>query len=836
MATVNQQRLRGRPAHTPGPTYISYTPDGASLVTAGSNNAIRVYNTGSVGEPVTIDDCQELNTAIAAGSDFFLAGSEDGAVSRYSLRTNDLQQVLVRCTLPIRDVALSPDGRWAAVASDELEVKLVDVQDMTRVRHLRQQTKAVKHLSFHPSGMHLAVSCSDGILYIYSLSREEPELVTKIDGLIRSLETDHQATSKAVWHPDGRAFAVPTATRDVQVVSMDDWARQRTFSNGHTADITAVAWSPNGAFLVTAAADGKILLWDSKSQNILVRYDYSSVVALAWHPLENVFCFANTEGEVFIHPDFVPSEQLPLLRKNLQPAPFIHDPLGELSVNTRKPAIANGDVNAPHHRRKRARTPDSLDDILPPDSDDDDQNDFIEDDDGAGYAEAVNGFGKRPRALSITSDRHGGKRRAVRDLWGPEVHEPFQPGSTPWRGLNLIGCAWTVDQDTHHTVTVEFYDREFHRDFHFTDAYRYDMACLNDAGALFACPPHDGRSATIFYRPHEMWTTRADWRTQLPEGEHVVAMSLSDSYVVVATSADYVRVFTLYGTPFRVYRQKSTPTVTCASWRDYVLTMGNGAVGGDGSTRLLYTIENVRRDEVCQSEDTVALPQGTTLKSVFFSDKGDPHIYDSDGVLLVLLHWRAPGQARWVPVLDTRQLSRLAGGRKQESYWPVAIMQDRFHCIILKGGDKHPFFPRPLISEFDFKVPLSSVPGAEAEPNNDDSQQQQHLALEESFVRHTVALDLLDDLYSVTDTTSSQRAERARKQAEIDKALLQLLAIECREGEERGMKALEIVGLMRDRSGKMLEAATKIAERYDRTMLVQKIRGLAESRLALKED
>ena len=101
------------------------------------------------------------------------------------------------------------------LVASELEVKLVDVQDMTRVRHLRQQTKAVKHLSFHPSGMHLAVSCSDGILYVYSLGREEPELVTKIDGLIRSLETDHQATSKAVWHPDGRAFAVPTATRGV---------------------------------------------------------------------------------------------------------------------------------------------------------------------------------------------------------------------------------------------------------------------------------------------------------------------------------------------------------------------------------------------------------------------------------------------------------------------------------------------------------------------------------------------------------------------------------------------------------------------------------------------
>lgn len=46
-------------------------------------------------------------------------------------------------------------------------------------------------------------------------------------------------------------------------------------------------------------------------------------------------------------------------------------------------------------------------------------------------------------------------------------------------GLNLTGFVWTVDQDTHHTVTVEFYDREYHRDFHFTDPYLYDKACLS---------------------------------------------------------------------------------------------------------------------------------------------------------------------------------------------------------------------------------------------------------------------------------------------------------------------------------------------------------------------
>ena len=70
------------------------------------------------------------------------------------------------------------------------------------------------------------------------------------------------------------------------------------------------------------------------------------------------------------------------------------------------------------------------------------------------------------------------------------------------------------------------------------------------------------------------------------EGEEATAISLSESFVTVTTSGSYVRVYTLFGVPYRVYRPKSAPTVTCASWRDYVLTVGNGPVGGDGRARL----------------------------------------------------------------------------------------------------------------------------------------------------------------------------------------------------------------------------------------------------------
>lgn len=262
-----------------------------------------------------------------------------------------------------------------------------------------------------------------------------------------------------------------------------------------------------------------------------------------------------------------------------------------------------------------------------------------------------------------------------------------------------------------------------------------------------------------------------------------------------------------------------------------MLTMGNGPVGADGSTKLLYSIENVKRDERCQSDDVVALPGGAKVQSVFFSDNGDPCIYDSTGVLLILQHWRTPGQAKWVPILDTKSLDRLASGRKEETYWPVAIAQEKFHCIILKGGDQHPYFPRPLLSEFDFKIPCStSSPSQPSENPNDSTVANEGPKLEESFVRNSLTLSLFRDLLATTHATYTQRAELTRREIELDKVLLQLLNVECRTGEERGMKALELVGLMKNTNEKMVEAAGKIAGRYGRVLLQEKIGVLAESR------
>ena len=156
---------------------------------------------------------------------------------------------------------------------------MVNTTDTSQVLYLREQPKSPKHVTFHPDGTWITVSCTNGKIYIYNIASSEPELVKTVDGIIRGLEADSETSSRAIWHPDGRAFAAATATRDIQVVSRDDAERQRMFTGGHMGDVTTLSWSPNGALLATAGADRKIILWETKTQKIVSRYFISESVS-----------------------------------------------------------------------------------------------------------------------------------------------------------------------------------------------------------------------------------------------------------------------------------------------------------------------------------------------------------------------------------------------------------------------------------------------------------------------------------------------------------------------------------------------------------------------------
>ena len=156
--------------------------------------------------------------------------------------------------------------------------------------------------------------------------------------------------------------------------------------------------------------------------------------------------FTTSDGELYIYADFVPTEFASLLGKSLQAAPFIHDPLSKTSGNARKP-LENGYKTNGETRGPRRGTPDSLDEILGSDGMGGDEEDFVSDDDGAGYADGLNGFGKRGNGHLDEINGFNEKRRALYGSWEPNIHHSFQSGSTPWRGNRKYLCKSTSHAD-----------------------------------------------------------------------------------------------------------------------------------------------------------------------------------------------------------------------------------------------------------------------------------------------------------------------------------------------------------------------------------------------------
>lgn len=140
-----------------------------------------------------------------------------------------------------------------------------------------------------------------------------------------------------------------------------------------------------------------------------------------------------------------------------------------------------------------------------------------------------------------------------------------------------------------------------------------------------------------------------------------------------------------------------------------------------GCQNLRYTLLDLESYDIFQ-EGKIPLPKKTTLTWLGFTSDGvsflsrphddrspytkAPAVFDTSGLLSILDRHRRPNQGRWVPLLDTTSLAR--DGRK-EGYWPVGVSATHLSCVLLKGLETEPSFPKPLIQEVELHMPMLNM-------------------------------------------------------------------------------------------------------------------------------
>jgi WD40 repeat protein len=176
---------------------------------------------------------------------------------------------------PGAPLAYSPDGRW--LATRDADWKTVVLRDArtheVAVRFLGHENW-VNGAAFSPDSRRLASCSSDRTVRlwdIYPLTQPSPPGEGG-EGRVRGCQVLRGHTDDVfavAFHPDGRRLA--SAGRD-QAIWLWDLARGEVVARlpGHTSYVWSLAFSPDGTTLASGSGDSTVRLWDTSP--LRVRY------------------------------------------------------------------------------------------------------------------------------------------------------------------------------------------------------------------------------------------------------------------------------------------------------------------------------------------------------------------------------------------------------------------------------------------------------------------------------------------------------------------------------------------------------------------------------------
>jgi WD40 repeat protein len=307
---------------------VAFTPDGRRLASASADKTIRIWDTETGEELLTLRGHRDLvGRVLFDPRGWRLASSsEDGEIRIWDgtplgESVHPHVQTLRTEAGIVYSVTFSHDSRWLAAGGGQPEqpgeVKIWDIAGGQELPPLRGHTDRVYSVAFGPENL-LATCSSDGTVRFWDAGtgrQRQAPLAGFRGGSIHSLSmspdgrrlatcdtyhtaqlwdlttgqheplTGHQGfVYSAIFSPNGKLVA--TVGVDHTVRLWDAGTAKEVWFRVHTTWLLAVVFSPDGKFLASADADGKVIIWNVADGSLqrTFRGDGENVLSVAFSP------------------------------------------------------------------------------------------------------------------------------------------------------------------------------------------------------------------------------------------------------------------------------------------------------------------------------------------------------------------------------------------------------------------------------------------------------------------------------------------------------------------------------------------------------------------------
>lgn len=254
-----------------GDRSVVFSPDSKTLTAAGfhMDKLVALYDVQTGKRLRTFAGQTEWEadaTAISPDGKLLASTATDKQVLVWEIATGKLRLQLKDQPFRLASLAFSPDGATLAGGGGDKSVKLWDIATGKLRRTFEGQSDWISTLAFSPDGKRIASgSCDWGLHRGHDWPRPPLRGVERCEWrvwdaesgkLLRSLKSTGKLLSLA-FAPDGNALICGIG-KEVRLFELFPDSRQSRVVTTHDADVTSVAFTPDGVSVLSAGHDNTV--------------------------------------------------------------------------------------------------------------------------------------------------------------------------------------------------------------------------------------------------------------------------------------------------------------------------------------------------------------------------------------------------------------------------------------------------------------------------------------------------------------------------------------------------------------------------------------------------
>lgn len=255
------------------PREIAFSPDGLTVVTAGSDRRLHLWDAISCTPLLKCSghEGEILSVTFSTNSRFIVSGSEDCTVRLWNVTTGVLEKTFTGHTHAVTSVGVTPDDTTIISGSADMSVKVWNIESGTCRTSLQQHQSRIGGIVISPNGRFVAAGTPQGPAHLWDTDKWALRYLPESD----PDPWTHRHSSLVAFLDDSRQLLVHSSSSHIPGFTI--WnvttpapLRMRTVRSPDIMNVDSIVFAPAAGVLVCSGHAG-VFIADPRSGDILYR-------------------------------------------------------------------------------------------------------------------------------------------------------------------------------------------------------------------------------------------------------------------------------------------------------------------------------------------------------------------------------------------------------------------------------------------------------------------------------------------------------------------------------------------------------------------------------------